>query len=117
MLPTTDATVKVTLAKENIIELTDEAAQQTISAGQTLYFQSKTGAKDVRYFIETSEMAEGLTLNYVSVTGGISWNNGYTDFVAAPKQEEVIFGLTAVSTFEGTMTLRTDSCRLPRLIS
>ncbi len=41
VLPTTDATVKVTLAKENIIELTDEAAQQTISAGQTLYFQSK----------------------------------------------------------------------------
>ena len=106
VLPTTDATVKVTLAKENIIELTDEAAQQTISAGQTLYFQSKTGAKDVRYFIETSEMAEGLTLNYVSVTGGISWNNGYTDFVAAPKQEEVIFGLTAVSTFEGTKTFK-----------
>lgn len=106
VLPTTDATVKVTLAKENIIELTDEAAQQTISAGQTLYFRSKTGAKDVRYFIETSEMAEGLTLNYVSVTGGISWNNGYTDFVAAPKQEEVIFGLTAVSTFEGTKTFK-----------
>jgi hypothetical protein len=106
VLPTTDATVKVTLAKENIIELTDEAAQQTISAGQTLYFRSKTGAKDVRYFIETSEMAEGLTLNYVSVTGSISWNNGYTDFVAAPKQEEVIFGLTAVSTFEGTKTFK-----------
>ncbi len=106
VLPTTDATVKVTLAKEHIIELTDEAAQQTISAGQTLYFRSKTGAKDVRYFIETSEMAEGLTLNYVSVTGSISWNNGYTDFVAAPKQEEVIFGLTAVSTFEGTKTFK-----------
>ena len=106
VLPTADATVKVTLAKENIIELTDEAAQQTISAGQTLYFRSKTDAKDVRYFIETSETAEGLTLNYVSVTGGISWNNGYTDFVAAPKQEEVIFGLTAVSTFEGTKTFK-----------
>lgn len=106
VVPSEDVTVKVTLAKENIIELTDEAAQQTISAGQTLYFQSKTGAKDVRYFIETSEAAEGLTLSYVSVTGGIIWNNGYADFVAAPKQEEVIFGLTAASVFEGTKTFK-----------
>jgi len=106
VVPSEDVTVKVTLAKENIIELTDEAAQQTISAGQTLYFQSKTGAKDVRYFIETSEAAEGLTLSYVSVTGGIIWNNGYADFVAAPKQEEVIFGLTAASAFEGTKTFK-----------
>lgn len=101
-----DVDVTVTLTKENVIELTNEAAEQTIKAGETLYFRAKIGARDSRYFIETSEVAEGLTLEYKSVTGEIVWNNGYADFVPKSKQEEVVFGLTATSTFEGTKTFK-----------
>lgn len=101
-----DVDVTVTLTKENVIELTNEAVPQTIRAGQTLYFRAKIGARDSRYFIETSEVAEGLTLTYESVTGGIVWNNGYADFVPGSRQEEVVFGLTASSTFENTKTFK-----------
>lgn len=101
-----DVDVTVTLTKENVIELTNEAVPQTISAGQTLYFRAKIGARDSRYFIETSEVAEGLTLTYKYVTDWMDWNNGYADFVPGSRQEEVVFGLTATSTFEGTKTFK-----------
>lgn len=101
-----DVDVTVTLTKENVIELTNEAVPQTISAGQTLYFRAKIGARNSRYFIETSEVAEGLTLEYKSVTGGMNWNNGYADFVPGSRQEEVVFGLTATSTFKDTKTFK-----------
>lgn len=101
-----DVDVTVTLTKENVIELTNEAAEQTIKAGETLYFRAKIGARDSRYFIETSEVAEGLTLTYESVTGWMNWNNGYADFVPGSRQEEVVFGLTAASTFENTKTFK-----------
>jgi len=101
-----DVDVTVTLTKENVIELTNEAVPQTISAGQTLYFRAKIGARNSRYFIETSEVAEGLTLTYQSVDDWINWNNGYADFVPGSKQEEVVFGLTAASAFENTKTFK-----------
>lgn len=101
-----DVDVTVTLTKENVIELTNEAVPQTISAGQTLYFRAKIGARNSRYFIETSEVAEGLTLTYQSVDGWLNWYNGYADFVPGSRQEEVVFGLTATSTFEGTKTFK-----------
>lgn len=101
-----DVDVTVTLTKETVIELTNEAALQTISAGETLYFRAKIGARDSRYFIETSEVEEGLTLTAQSVTGNINWNNGYVDFVPGSGQEEVVFGLTASSTFENTKTFK-----------
>jgi len=99
-----DVDVTVTLTKETVIELTNEAAPQTIKAGDTLYFRAKIGARNSRYFIETSKVAEGLTLTYQSVDGWMNWNNGYADFVPGSSQEEVVFGLTADSTFEGTKT-------------
>lgn len=98
-----DVDVTVTLTKETVIELTNEAALQTISAGETLYFRAKIGARDSRYFIETSEVEEGLTLTAQSITG---WNNGYVDFVPGSRQEEVVFGLTASSTFKNTKTFK-----------
>lgn len=101
-----DVDVTVTLTKENVIELTNEAVPQTISAGQTLYFRAKIGARDSRYFIETSEVAEGLTLTYKYVTDWMDWNNGYADFVPGSRQEEVVFGLTATSIFEDTKTFK-----------
>lgn len=99
-----DVDVTVTLTKETVIELTNEAAPQTIKAGETLYFRAKIGARNSRYFIETSEVAEGLTLVYQLVDDRMSWNNGYADFVPGSSQEEVVFGLTAASTFENTKT-------------
>lgn len=101
-----DVDVTVTLTKENVTELTNEAVSQTIISGQTLYFRAKIGARDSRYFIETSEVAEGLTLEYKSVTGWMNWNNGYADFVPGSRQEEVVFGLTATSTFKDTKTFK-----------
>ncbi|MDE7322409.1 MAG: Ig-like domain-containing protein [Lachnospiraceae bacterium] len=100
-----DIDVTVSIKQETLIELTDNAEVQTVSAGQTLYFRTKT-TKDIRYFIETLEVADGLTLNYVSVSGWMNWNNGYTDFVSSAGAEEVVFGLTASSAFEGTKTFQ-----------
>ncbi len=101
-----DVNVTVTLTKESVTELTNEPVSQTISAGQTLYFRAKIGARDSRYFIETSGVAEGLELTYKFVSGGLIWNNGYADFVPSSSQEEVVFGLTASSTFDNTKTFQ-----------
>ncbi len=101
-----DVNVTVTLTKESVTELTNEPVSQTIKAGQTLYFRAKIGAKDSRYFIETSGVAEGLTLTYERVSGWLNWNNGYADFVPSSSQEEVVFGLTASSTFDNTKTFQ-----------
>ncbi len=100
-----DVNVTVTITQETLIDLTDNAETQTISAGKTLYFRMKT-TKDIRYFIETTEVADGLTLSYSSVVGWMEWNNGYGDFAASAGQEEMIFGLTAPSSFDGTKTFK-----------
>lgn len=100
-----DVNVTVTITQETLIDLTDNAETQTISAGKTLYFRMKT-TKDIRYFIETTEVADGLTLSYSSVVGRIQWNNGYGDFAALAGQEEMIFGLTAPSSLDGTKTFK-----------
>ncbi len=100
-----DVNVTVTITQETLIDLTDNAETQTISAGKTLYFRMKT-TKDIRYFIETTEVADGLTLSYSSVVGWMEWNNGYGDFAASAGQEEMIFGLTAPSSIDGTKTFK-----------